>query len=180
MTIDAKKKVVIRVTIFILLFLGIVFGILLPTLISIRKTSEESYKLRLLLEERYQQSLNSRITRKRLDEVKDAVVGFDKFIFKAGDELMLITFLETTSAKHNLTQSINSSNLDKVSANTTANIALTLTGNYTDVLAYIADLEASHYFINITQLELTPVFTREGQPSPDVTLNLMTELYVSE
>ena len=180
MNIDARKKIVIGVTIFTLLFLGIVFGILLPTLLSIRKTSEESYKLRLVLEERYQQSLNSRITRKRLDEIKGAVADFDKFIFKTGDELMLITFLETTSAKHNLTQSINSSNLDKVSKNTTANISLTLTGKYIDILAYIADLEASDYFINILQLELTPVFTRDGQPSPDVTLNIVTELYVSE
>lgn len=180
MTIDTTKRIIIRVTIAAALFLLIIFGVLTPTLIGIKKTSEESYKLRLLLEEKYQQSLNSRITKKRLDEIKDAVANFDAFIFKSGDELKLITFLENLSSKHNLVQSINSSNLDKVGNNRIANISLNLKGRYPDALRYIAELESSDYFINIQQLDLTPVFTKEGNASEAVNLNIATEIYVSE
>lgn len=180
MAIDARKKIIVRVSIFIILFLIITFGVLLPTLLNIKKTSEESYKLRLLLEEKYQQSLNSRITRKRLEEVKGAVANYNTFIFKSGEELKLITFLESTAAKYNLTQSINSSNLDKIGNNHIAMISLNIKGNYHDVLKYVAELEISNYFINIKQLQLTPVFTKEGDASPVVSLNIATELYVSE
>jgi hypothetical protein len=94
MTIDPTKKIIIKVSMLIFLFLIITGAILVPTTLNIRKTAAESYKLRVLLEEKYQQSLNSRITRKRLEEIKSASAGFDTFLFKSGDELKLITFLK--------------------------------------------------------------------------------------
>lgn len=180
MTIDTTKKIIIRVAIFAMLFLAIVLGILTPTLIGIKKTSQESYKLRVLLEEKYQKSLNSRITRKRMSEIKEAVANFDTLIFKSGDELKLITFFETLSSKHNLVQAIHSSNLDTVGNNRTANISLNLRGTYKNALQYIVELESAPYFINIQQLTLTPVFTKEGNASDEVNLNIATEIYVAK
>jgi Tfp pilus assembly protein PilO len=180
MILDTTKKIIIRVSIIAILFFIIIFGVLVPTLLHIKKTSQESYKLRLLLEENYQQSLNSRITRKKLEEIRGAVSNFDNFIFKSGDELKLITFLESTAAKHNVTQSINSSNLDKIGPSHIAAISLNLKGDYHNILEYIADLETANYFINIEQLQLTPEFTKEGEPSSIVNLNIATETYVSE
>jgi hypothetical protein len=180
MTIDPTKKIIIKVSMLIFLFLIITGAILVPTTLNIRKTAAESYKLRVLLEEKYQQSLNSRITRKRLEEIKSASAGFDTFLFKSGDELKLITFFESTAAKYNLTQSINSSNLDQIGKNRTASISLNIKGKYNDALKYIAEIETSHYFINITQLQMTPIFTKEGEVSPQVNTNLSLELYVNE
>src|SRR3989339_302553 len=103
MRLDPTKKTIIQVSIIMLLFFGTIFGILTPTLIRIRKTARESLKLRLFLEQKYQESLNSRITRKKLSEIKSAAANFENFIFKSGDELRLITFLESSAAKFSVT-----------------------------------------------------------------------------
>lgn len=180
MILDQTKKIIILVCIFLLLFVGIVLVILVPTLINIKKTSAESYKLRLILEQKYEQSLHSRVTKQRLAEVKETIADFDDFIFRSGDELKLITFLESLANKHNLNQTITSSNLDKLGADRLAQISMNLTGNYDDVLQYITDLESSKYFISIEQMRIKPAFDKNGNTEPIAILDLTTKLYVNK
>jgi hypothetical protein len=180
MIAEQTKKMITRVSVFFVLFLGISLGILLPTLLNIKKTADESYKLRLLLEQKYEQSLRSRVTKQKLNEVKQIIADFDKYIFKTGDELKLITFLENLANKHALTQTISNSNLDKLGADRMAEITLSLAGDYQNTLEYIADLEISDYFITIEQLQIKPVFNKNGETSKAVTLDLTTKLYVNK
>ena len=180
MILDQTKKMIIRVCIFAALFLCIIFGVLIPTLLSIKRTSQESYKLRLLLEQKYEQSLRSRVTKQKLDEIKETVASLDEFIFKSGDELALITFLESLAAKHRLNQTIASSNLDKIEKDQTATISMNLTGNYHDTLEYIADLESARYFINIEQLHIKPIFGKNGEATQTAALDLTIKLYVNK
>lgn len=180
MILDQTKKMIVRVSIFFIVFLCIIFGILIPTLLKIKKTADESYKLRLLLEQKYEQSLRSRVTKQKLADVKKTIADFDKFIYKTGDELRLITFLETLATKHNLNQTITSSNLDKIGSDQTAEIVLNLSGDYQNTLNYMVDLETSDYFINIEQLQLKPVFNKNGEIAKTASLNLTTKLYVNK
>lgn len=173
------KKIIIRVSALSLLAATITFGVFTPTIGYIKKTADESYKLRMLLEQRYEESSRSRITQKKLEEVKSSMPNFYPFLFKPGEELKLITSLETLSAKHNLTQTINNSTLDKTISKQNAGISISLNGSYTNALKYIADLESSDYFIHINQLQFTPVYSRNGETEPNVNLNITIELYVN-
>ncbi|HSR89405.1 MAG TPA: hypothetical protein VLK22_03380 [Candidatus Udaeobacter sp.] len=173
------KKIIIRVSSLSVLAALITFGIFLPMLSYIKKTANESYKLRTLLEQRYEEASNSRATQKKLEEVKSSVADFYPFLFKPGEELKLITYLESLSAKHNLTQTINNSTLDKTTSKQTTNITMTLVGSYTDTLKYLSDLESSNYFIYIKQFQFTPVYSRNGETQPTANLNLTIELYVN-
>ena len=179
MALDLTKRTIILVVALSLLALIIIFGIFVPTLSYIKKTSDESYKLRVFLEQKYEQSLRSRITRKKLEEIKNSAANFDPFLFKSGDELKLITFLETLSAKHNIAQTINNSTLDKIGGARMASISMGLSGNYNDVLKYIAELETSDYFIYINQMQFAPAYTRNGEATPITNLSLTIELYVN-
>ncbi len=179
MALDLTKKIIVWVGALSLLTLVIILGIFVPALSYIKKTSDESYKLRMFLEQKYEQSLRSRITRKKLAEIKNSMANFYPFLFKSGDELKLITFLETLSAKHNIIQTINDSTLDKAGSNRMAGISMNLSGNYNDILKYIAELETSDYFIYINQAQLTPAYMRNGETAPNTNLNLTIELYVN-
>lgn len=180
MTLDLTKKTIIWVGALALLALAIIFGIFVPTLNYIKKTADESYKLRMFMEQKYEQSLRSRVTRKKLGEIKNSTANFYPFLFKSGDELKLITFLETLSAKHKLVQTINNSTLDKVSSNRIASISMNLSGNYNNILKHIAELETSDYFIYINQMQFTPTYARSGETTPTANLNLTIELYVNQ
>ncbi len=179
MTLDLTKKIIIWVSALSLLVLIILFGIVVPTLGYIKKTSDESYKLRMFLEQKYEQSLRSRITRKKLEEIKSSIANFYPFLFKPGDELKLITFLEVLAAKHKITQTIANSTLDKIGSSQIVSISMNLGGSYTDILKYIAELEASNYFIYINQMQFTPGYIKTGETAPTTNLNLTIELYVN-
>lgn len=180
MMLSQTKKMIAYVSLFFALFLAISLGIMLPTLLKIKKTAEESYKLRLLLEQKYEQSIRSRVTKQRLNEIKQNITDFDAYIFKAGDELRLITFLESLAATHALNQTISDSSLDKIGADQMAAISLSLNGEYQNILRYISDLEASTYFLNIEQMQLKPIFGKNGDLSKLASLELTTKLYVNK
>ncbi|TSC84364.1 MAG: Uncharacterized protein G01um101413_659 [Parcubacteria group bacterium Gr01-1014_13] len=177
--LDLTKKTIVWVSILSLLTLIIIFGVFVPTLNYIKKTADESYKLRIFLEQKYEQSLRSHVTRKKLAEIKASMSKFDPFLFKSGDELKLITFLETLSAKHNVTQTISNSTLDKVTSGRIASISMSLSGKYNDILKHIAELETSDYFIYINQMQFTPAFTKNSDGDQITNLNLTIELYVN-
>lgn len=180
MVLDLTKKIIIWVSSLSLLTLVIVFGIFVPTLSYIKKTSDESYKLRLFLEQKYEQSLRSRITRKKLEEIKNSTADFYPFLFKSGDDLKLITFLETLAAKHNVTQTILNSTIDKIGNAKMISISMNLSGNYNDILRHIAEMEAADYFIYINRMQFTPNYTKNGEPTPASNLSLTIELYVNQ
>ncbi len=179
MALNLTKKIIIRVILLSVLAL-LVLAIFLPILNYIKKTSDESYKLRVFLEQKYEQSLRSRITKKKLDSIKNTATNFYPFLFKPGDELKLITFLENVSAKHKITQVITASNLDKIGKNHLANISMNLSGNYTDILKYLAEIDASDYFLYINRLQLMPAYTRTGETTSATNLSLTFELYVNQ
>lgn len=131
------------------------------------------------MEQKYEQSLRLRITRKKLEEIKNSTANFRTFIFKAGDELKLITYLENLATKHHIIQTINNSTLDKVDGNRIASISMSLTGNYADTLMYVAELEAANYFIYINSLRASPSFIRSGEATSNINLSITIELYVN-
>lgn len=157
----------------------ITLGVFLPTVSYIKKTANESYELRKFLEQKYEQSLRAHVSRKKLAEIKATIADFYPFLFKAGDELKLITYLENLALKHNLAQSISSSNLDKIS-NNLISVFLNLNGGYNDALKYLNELEASDYFINIEQLRISPIFPRGSDTPSGASLDLNLSLYVNQ
>jgi Tfp pilus assembly protein PilO len=180
MALDLTKKIIILVSILSFLVFTIILGVFIPALNYIKKTADESYRLRMFMEQKYEQSLRLRVTKKKLDEIKNASAGFYSFLFKAGDELKLITLLESISAKHSIIQSITNSTIDKIGGSQIASISINLSGAYIDVLKYIAELEASDYFIYIKQVHIMPMYSRSGEGTQDSHVSITIELYVNQ
>ncbi len=157
----------------------ITLGVLLPAVSYIKKTAKESQELRNFLEQKYQQSLRSHISRKKLAEIQETISDFYPFLFNQGEELKLITYLENLAAKHDLIQSISGSNLDTAN-NSRISIALNLNGSYTNVLKYLNELEISNYFINVERLQVSPVFPRGSDAPSGASLSLTLSLYVNQ
>ena len=180
MALDLTKKIIILVGVLSFLTIAIIIGVFLPALNYIKKTADESYKLRLFMEQKYEQSLRLRVTKKKLGEVKSASADFYSFLFKTGDELKLITLLETLSAKHSITQSITNSTIDKADDSQITGISINLSGAYIDVLKYIAELEASNYFIYIKKMHIMPMYSKNGENTQDSHASITIELYVNQ
>lgn len=151
-------------------------GIILPAWRSIKKTTDETYQLRLYLEKKYEQSLQAHISRQKIKEIKEGAAAFPAHVFKVGDELKLITELENLAAKNNVAQQVGASNLDKITDNQ-ALLSLRLAGSYQNILNYISSIDSMDYFINIDQIQMTPAYDRSSGKIEGIGIDISLRLY---
>ncbi len=180
MTLNSKQKMILNICLLTILAVVIVGGIIWPTLLKIQKITDDTYNLRAILEKKYQQSLNAHLTKNKVEQIKEEVSNFPNFLFRAPNTLALIQKLETIAKTNNISQNINSSNLDKITTSNEVTIDLNVTGKYIDVLNYIHDLESIDYFISIEEIRLTPIGDQNKQTNNLANLNLAIKLYVNK
>lgn len=165
--------------IMLLIFLGIVFLIILPTVNHIGELDKDTYEMRLDLEKKYEHNRNLRTVLKELEKAMEATSNYNNFIFKSGQELQLITQLENMANKNNVIYRVNNSNLDNIT-NQRLTLSLNISGTYNNTLNYLADLENFHYFININRLYLIPLQDRlNPNNTSTVSMDLDFSLYAT-
>lgn len=173
-----EKRILFTILGFVILALVIAGGVIYPTYRYIRQLDKDTYDLRLSLEKKNEQATNYRFAIKQIDKLKLSMPSFEDHLFNSGNELKLITTLESLASSHGISQKINSSNLDNIT-NQKILISLSITGTYEKALSYLNDLEHLPYFINVNHLSLTPLIDRYSlSATNNVTLNLDISLYV--
>jgi len=180
MILNSGHKIIINVAALALLAAAISFLVIIPTVNNIKETAKEIYELRTYLEKKYQDSLKTRLTKKKLEQIKQNSADLPAYLFNAVDTLKLIQILETTAANNKVSQKINYSNLDKIKPQTKIKIDLTISGQYLNILNYVQALESMTYFVNIENIRLTPVYNNSGQATNDASANLTIGIYVNQ
>lgn len=178
MRLTLRKKIVIAIIILASIAVGIIVGIIFPTIHYINGLDRETYDLRVYLEKKYERSLNARTALKQADSVKATLAQIPDRLFRKEDELALITELEALAAKNAVSQKIISSNIDAIT-NNHITISLGIVGGYHDILNYLADIENERYFITLTHVSLTPTMGQNPTAETSVTMNLDLSIYVS-
>ncbi len=173
-----EKRILVSIGIFVGIAGAIIGGVIVPTVLQIKEIDENTYKLRLTLERKNEQATNYRLAIKQIDRLKKEMPPFSDYLFYTGDELKLITTLESLAAKHRISQKITNSSLDNIS-NQRIQISLALSGTYMDTLLYLDELEHLPYFINVTHISLSPFVDKSNPASSEsVIMNLDFNLYV--
>lgn len=178
-SLNQEQKVLTIIGIGVTAALVIVGAVLVPTIRSVQQSNKEVYDLRLYLEQKHDRSINARMAVKQIDTIKESMSGLEKYIFKSGDELQLITLLEDLSNRHEVVQKIKSSNLDAI-ANQRITMALNLTGTYRSMMNYLQALEQADYFVSLNRLSMT-TFADRSKPGANelVSFDVDITLYVA-
>ena len=173
-----EKRILITIGIFVLVAGLIVGGVIVPTILQIKQIDSDTYKLRLTLERKNEQVTSYRLAIKQIERLKKEMPPFTDYLFNAGEELRLITTLESLAAKTGVNQRITNSTLDNIT-NQRIQISLGLSGPYHRVLEHLDELEHLPYFINITHVSMTP-FPDKANPqiTDNVLMNVDFNLYV--
>lgn len=180
MTLNSGHKIIISVAALALLVVVIFFFIIVPAVRNIKETANEIYELRIYLEKKYQDSLKTRLTKKKLEQIKQNSTNLSAYLFNVKDALKLIQTLETTASNNKVGQKINYSNLDKIKPQTKVKIDLTISGQYINVLNYLQAIETMAYFANIESIRLTSDYDNHGQATNNANANLTIGIYVSQ
>jgi len=173
MRLNLEKQTILLVGIFATVIITIILGIILPTVKYIKKLNDETTALKEYLEKKYQNTINLRTSIKKIEEIKTIVAEYPNYFFNPGDELKLITTLETIATQNKVNQKIENTNLDQPNHNP-IKITLTISGNYNQVLKYLADLEKINYYINVENIQLT----NANKPKEENTSTTPTNLYL--
>ena len=175
-----QKKTLTLILTFSLLSLIIVIFVIFPTMKNIVKQEKETVELRIFLEKRQERATRLRSSLKKISLIKATANLYPARLFAHGQELMLITLLESTATKNNVTQKITSSNLDQAN-NQQINLRLNVAGNYNNVLNYVLDLEKLDYFIVVRRLEFSQYNNTQNRvpATTQASLNLDLGIYVN-
>jgi len=177
-SLSREQKIITVVSVLFVLTIAIGVGIIYPTVSYIMKINQNTLDLRLYLERRYENVRKMHNSLQQVNEIREKVANYDQYLFHPGDELALITALENLSARHQVEQKIDSTNLDQANKKQ-VNIGLTVTGGYNDLLDYLSDLESFNYFLNVTQLHWSALFA-DGSEATKYQIRLQLSLYVNQ
>jgi len=177
--LNIEKKTIIFLTIISIVTIGIVGGVILPTLYNIKNLEDETSKIRQYMEKKYQDTRSLSNSKQKIEEIQTMMADFEEHLFYRGDELQLITMLENLATANKVNQKINQSNLDKT-GDGTITFSITVNGDYINVLQYLNTLEKQKYFINIKQLTFSSAFTPQNKNPNAAVMNLELLLYANK
>lgn len=181
MRFNFETRTKFLVTGFALVVILIVGGAIWPTARDIYEINRDTINIKTYLEKKYKSTVDLRQSAAKIEEVKKRADFFSEAVYRRGDELKLITFLENVASKNKLTQRVQSANLDKPE-NQTVQLFLILNGAYADALRYLSDIEASNYFLTIARVQIDQAGGRLDPTTPSTAVNLEIDLqlYVAE
>lgn len=178
MLLNFGHKVIINVSVLSLAALLIIFGVIAPTTKKINAVTSDTFKLRALMEQKYQQSLYSRLTKKQVETIREETASFPASLFTDKDMLKLIQGLEDIAKANSTTQKVGSFNTGGTNLSDQIDLNLDITGKYLDVLNHWRDLEAANYFFNINEARLTSLEAKNDANKQDyVNLTMALTIY---
>ncbi|MFA6393383.1 MAG: hypothetical protein WCW25_00705 [Patescibacteria group bacterium] len=154
---DYRWKILLIFGIFCLSSAFIFVFIDLPAINKIKIIKDKIEFQRFDLEKKYFKAQQSKKISLSLNKIEAEMAKMTNVFIDKNRELEFITRLEWFAAKNSLSQEINLEDKkgQKDGEAGVANLYVHLTGKYDDIISYLADLESSDYYINITGLELS-------------------------
>ncbi|MDD3663148.1 MAG: hypothetical protein PHT84_04755 [Candidatus Pacebacteria bacterium] len=154
-----KHKVILSTFLIALSLFVVIFLIILPTIKYIDSLKENIAITEIEIEESYQKIILLKNSINQLDDIKEKVEPFYFLTLNEGEELTIIKELEDLAVYNNLSQNLDVS-FNKNPGNSKDNISnlahyvfkIRISGNFTDVLNYIDDLEELPYYFLIDQV----------------------------
>jgi len=140
------------ITISALLILIITLSyIVIPSVRHINELSDQIFKERTKLEELYLKGQSLKRSTEEYRKIKNEISNLENIFIDPGEELSLITQLETLAQKTNVEQELNiiDTSADKM------NIVLNLQGKYKNIINYLEQVEALDLYISFDRVRFS-------------------------
>ena len=164
-----KNKIIILLSTLFLVIISSVAFYIYPTFSKISKVKNELHEQRVQLAILEQQRSDLETTRRDYNNIKDDIDQVSKIFLKKDSIPDLISDLEKYSNGKEITQEISLGNLD---ANSQLKLTLSLTGNNSNIVDYISNLENLNIYLIITDFNL-------DQNEGDTSIRLDSVIYTN-
>ncbi len=152
-----KNRFYINIGIILIFFSSIAFFIIYPALKEISRVNKEITNERIKLEQKLALGLNIKKIIKDLEAIEEPAQNLDNILLEKNSELNLIGSFESVANKHNVLLNISS---DFTSQDVGSNISqvemqLVATGNYKQMLLFMAELESQKNYFNLKSISFS-------------------------
>ena len=172
MKIGLKQKIIITTGIFTLILTLVLIFVILPSVKKILEIQKDLGFVENHLEEKYQKTQRLHRSLKELPEIKESTHPLQNTIVKTGDELFIITQLETLATLYNINQKIdiiyiadtkNSPQTNHKTLPHAYKISFINKATFEDHLKYLSALESMPIFLMIDSVQ----FNHNKSPASD-------------
>jgi Tfp pilus assembly protein PilO len=163
-----KNSMLKAVIILAVCMAAVLFGVVLPTILSLQKASATISDARILIERQYQQRQTLRETVAHLQAVRGETSTFGDYAIREGAELDFIQALEHVAGKYRIDQEIELITVNQTDVTTWEKeipIMISLQGTFPDVLRYLRGVEQLPYVLRFEDLRFTSLVAGAGRAS---------------
>jgi len=186
-TISLKYKILAVNCGLLLVLIGGIYLIVLPSLEEINRIKNDIYQERLDLEQKYQRSQSLKKLSANLKSIESKIENIDQVFISQNRELEFITALEQTAEKNQIAQKILLGKAQTAIGDKFYKkipLQIQAQGNFVDLIQYLQGLETLNYYINIKSIELSggggaqrPQFSVETNSNRQVNASIVADSY---
>ncbi|MDP1709818.1 MAG: hypothetical protein Q8L21_02940 [Candidatus Komeilibacteria bacterium] len=162
-----KNKFLLSTTAFGTLLLAVLVLVALPAFSEIRLINTQVYEERVRLEKLYLRGQLQKKVRANYAKIKDEIPFLDDIILKENQELQYITALEQAASEANIDLKINIGASKRLPNQLFSTLSLNfeLNGSWTNILRWLARLEAIPYYTDIKEIAVAVHEQKENGPA---------------
>jgi len=173
---------IITTLISVVIVAAISYFIVFPQIKNIVKIKNKIEKQRIELAKRYVQGQNLKELSSDMEMVEKRLEELEKIYIEQEEALEFITNLENIAEKNNVSQKIELLSLEESrklhKGYFERQMQIFLSGKYSDLLLYLADMETLRYYINLQNTEISSQALRSGSgASKDISINIKSNIY---
>lgn len=183
--ISVKQRIMILITIIFAILVGVTLLIIKPTIQKILGLKKEINIIEGQMEASYQNATKLRRTVKELETIKAQAKIYDDAMIVRGEELNMITKLESLAQQYQLDQTLNvalfnatSTTPDKPASLEYYEFAFLINGPFSQETAYLTALEKLPYYITINDIKFENRQGHKKSEEPIITLTFKGIVYV--
>jgi len=171
MKVSLKQKIIISTGLLALILTAVIIFVILPSVRKILEIQKDLGFVENHLEEKYQKTQRLHRSINELDTIKQTTAPLQDSIMKTGDELQIITQLESLATLYNINQNIDIAYINNQTSAQTDHkilpqaykISFLNKATFTDHIRYIEALERMPIFIMIDGIQ----FNHNRGPASD-------------
>jgi Tfp pilus assembly protein PilO len=148
------KKIILQLSSLVII-LVLIFAVILPLSSKLKQVAKNVEDQRVTLEITQKKAQNTASLISDYDKIKSYQQEISKFFINKKDQLDFLTSLENTAQENNLTQVLTLEEVGKIEQIKDLPLSIVLTGNYLDIIKYLAEIEALNYYISIESINLS-------------------------
>ncbi|HOZ56408.1 MAG TPA: type 4a pilus biogenesis protein PilO [bacterium] len=155
--INPKNKLFISVGLLLTANLAMIYFLTIPATDSIKDSRNDIINLKIDLENKIIREKNISTLNEKINKIEPQLQKINQIFISKNREIEFITALEGLENKHNIKQKLNINLNSPNQDNDLGKIPLNInaSGNFQNLMDYLAGIESLNYYINIENISLT-------------------------